>query len=141
MQGIQWRVFEEGRYTLCYDARYTDDTFIAADWIDNAFRIGEEKYGVFPPIRRRGFDLNITIFLMPVTTSRASSHTATVMCCRDSVSLEIHIMTPSAPGYGRPVDDFIKTLTHEMMNTLHYEARGSTQYQSSALDTRRVGGV
>ena len=32
-------------------------------------------------------------------------------------------MTPSSPDYGRPVDDFIKTLTHEMMNALHYEAR------------------
>ena len=45
------------------------------------------------------------------------------MCCTDRVSLEIHIMSPSAPGYGRGQDHFIKVLTHEMMNTLHYEAR------------------
>ena len=32
-------------------------------------------------------------------------------------------MSPSAPEYGQDADHFIKVLTHEMMNTLHYEAR------------------
>ena len=122
---MEWRIFEEGRYTLCYHVDYTNDSFIAADWIDNAFEIGLEKYGVVPPVRRRGYDLNITIFLTPISTRRANSSTATVICCNDRESLEIFIMTPSSPHYGRPVDDFIKVLTHEMMNTLHYESRES----------------
>lgn len=118
-----WSTFSEGRYTICYAPEYTEDTFVAAEWIDNAFRIALDKYGVVPPVQRRGHTLTITIFMVPRPTSRANSSTATVICCQDSVSLEIHIMTPSSRDYGRPVDDFIKTLTHEMMNTLHYEAR------------------
>ena len=120
---MEWRIFEEGRYTLCYHVDYTDDSLVAADWIDNAFRIGLEKYKVTPPIRRRGHDLNVTMFLHPTPTSRANSSTATVICCNDGESLEIFIMTPSSPHYGRPLDDFIKTLTHELMNALHYETR------------------
>ena len=122
---MEWRILEEDQYTLCYHIDYIEDTFIATDWIDNAFEVGLEKYKVAPPVRRRGYDLNITIFLLPVPTSRANSSTATVICCNDRESLEIFIMTPSSPHYGRPVDDFIKTLTHEMMNTLHYETRES----------------
>ena len=32
-------------------------------------------------------------------------------------------MSPSAPGYDRDSNHFIKVLTHEMMNTIHYESR------------------
>ena len=119
----QWSVFSEDRYTICYAPEYAGDTIVAAEWIDNAFRIALDKYGVVPPVQRQGHSLAITIFMVPRPTSRASSSTATVICCQDGASLEIHIMTPSSPDYGRPVDDFIKTLTHEMMNALHYEAR------------------
>ena len=117
-----WVVFMEGRYTLCYNAGYVEDSSLAQRWIHNAFDIGVTKYGVAPPVHRRGHDLTITIFLTPVPTSGASSSRATVTCCSDSVSLEIHIMSPSSPHYGRSEDDFIKVLTHEMMNTLHYES-------------------
>ena len=99
------------------------DAELAERWVNNAFDIAERKYKVVPPVQRRGHDLEITIFLVPTPTSRANRSTATVTCCSDGVSLEIHIMSPSAPEYGRPEDDFIKTLTHEMMNSLHYETR------------------
>ena len=120
---VAWSEMRESRYTLCYDTRFAQDVELAERWVNNAFDIAERKYKVVPPVQRRGHDLEITIFLVPHPTSRANRSTATVTCCSDSVSLEIHIMSPSAPEYGRPEDDFIKTLTHEMMNSLHYETR------------------
>ena len=123
LNDLTWTVFSESRYTICYDNRYAVDSHLAQTWIDNAFEVALTKYQVVPPVRRRGYDLQITIFLVPTPTSRANSYTATVTCCSDSVNLEIHIMTPSAPYYDQDQDHFIKTLTHEMMNTLHYEAR------------------
>ena len=123
LNAIAWSEMRESRYTLCYDTRLAQDVELAERWVDNAFNIAERKYNVVPPVQRRGHDLEMTIFLVPHPTSRANRSTATVTCCSDSVSLEIHIMSPSAPDYGRPEDDFIKTLTHEMMNALHYETR------------------
>lgn len=120
---VAWSELRESRYTICYDSRFAEDADLAERWINNAFDIAETKYNVVAPVQRRGHDLEITIFLAPHPTSRANRFRATVTCCSDEVSLEIHIMSPSAPEYGRPEDDFIKTLTHEMMNTLHYEAR------------------
>ena len=72
MSKIEWRMLKERDYTLCYHIDYIDDTFIAVDWIENAFRIGLEKYRVVPPVRRRGYDLDITVFLTPVTTRRSA---------------------------------------------------------------------
>ena len=118
-----WVRYQDTRYSICYGVQYDQDAELTRTWVDNAFQIAENKYEVVAPVHRRGYDLNITIFLVPFSTSRANSHTATVTCCSDSMSLEIHIMSPSAPDYGQDLDHFIKVLTHEMMNTLHYEAR------------------
>ena len=120
-----WVRYEEVRYAICYDSRYEQDSELTRTWVDNAFQIAEDKYSVVPPVDRRGHELTITIYLVPVPTAMANSYTATVVCCSDSESLEIHIMSPSAPEYSQDSDHFIKTLTHEMMNTLHYESRES----------------
>ena len=123
LNDFTWVRYQEVRYTICYDSRYRQDSDLAQTWVDNAFQIAQDKYGVVAPVHRRGYDLNITIFLVPIPTSRANSATATVTCCSDRESLEIHIMSPSAPQYNQDSDHFIKVLTHEMMNTLHYESR------------------
>ena len=135
LSAFPWSIYQDTRYTLCYDRDYRRDVDLASEWIENAFAIAREKYGVHPPVQRRGYTLQITIFLVSQRTAYASASRATVVCCQDSVSLEIHIMSPSAPDYlegwtgdpdwvaGMAEDRFIKTLTHEMMNTLHYESR------------------
>ena len=141
-----WMNFNHRNYTICYDNRYSHDIGFVRHWMNNAFQIGIEKYGVTLPVDRRDYELDITLFLTPEPTARSSERTATVICCQDSKSLEIFILTPSHnnwknwegfwPGGGRQT--FIKFLTHEMMNTLHYDTRENYQYGRDKLIPRWI---
>ena len=130
-----WTYYEDRRYTLCYSADYAEDYGFTRHWLNNTFRIGVTKYGVVLPVDRRGHELTITVFLMPERTSHASAYKATVRCCPDSSSLEIFLLTPSHEDwdiwpsrYGGGRHTFIRLLTHEMMNALHYDVRDRYQY-------------
>ena len=62
--GIQYVEYERNRYTICHGAGHVQDRNLVRKWVDNAFRLGREKYKV-SSYQSYGHDLKLTIYLPP----------------------------------------------------------------------------
>ena len=116
---FEWTLHSDYRFDICYDQQFQEDFEYALQWINHAYNIGATKYCISHPIL--DFE-QVTIFLFPRQTSRASPSYAVNFCCTNKTA-EVHLLTASlyAEGRGEPVDSFAKVLIHEMMNVLFYD--------------------
>ena len=132
--------YTRSRYTICYGTtrQHLTDRNIARKWIDNAFRLGREKYKV-TSYENRGHELKLTIYLPPEPTGTTRQGYVGFACCysdrngevgRNGETIhhsEIHYLTPSAwvgdslGGLGQPPEYYHPHyLTHEVMHYIQY---------------------
>ena len=121
-----------GHFTICYATGSEADEELVRLWLNQALRIGREKYDILWP-ETKGRRLHTTVFLPAVPTSHTQRGRVTNICCwwdsdQGRYAAEIHYLTPAAWGdppfgglrYETARDYHAHYVVHEMLNVLHH---------------------
>ena len=139
---IDWLETVHEQYSICYTAEYEEDVAFVERWVEHAWQLMLDKYGVArfaDPRDNRA--LHLFVVLIPAPNAHADTGTTRFMCCYDASGAytsgrfaRIPYLTPSHPEWKRrptwgalqfPSDGYhIKNIIHEVTHAGQYSIYG-----------------
>ena len=133
-ESIDWHEVTHDWYSICYTTEYEEDVAFVERWVEHAWQLMRDKYGVaWFNYARYNRPLHLFVVLLPAPNADANTGTTRFQCCYDEsgayTSLQgkfarIPYLTPSHPEWQRsstwgvlrfPTEGYhIKNIIHEV---------------------------
>ena len=132
-ENINWSEVTHDWYTICYTAEYAGDVAFVERWVEHAWQLMRDKYGVTQFVYARyNRPLHLFVVLLPAPNADANTGTTRFQCCYDESGAytwegkfaRIPYLAPSHPEWQRrptwgvlqfPSEGYhIKNIIHEI---------------------------
>ena len=141
---IDWNEVTHDGYSICYTTEYEEDVAFVERWVEHAWQLMRDKYGVaWFNYARYNRPLHLFVVFLPAPNADANTGTTRFQCCYDEsgayTSLQgkfarIPYLTPSHPEWKRsstwgvlrfPTEGYhIKNIIHEVTHAGQFSIYG-----------------